>query len=819
MIRKKNGGKTRNDRAGKRVKKPAGRKRAGRDVWQNEAVLRSIFASAPSGIALVRNRMVKKFNDKLCEITGYEVDEVMGKSSRIFYPDDAEFERAGRALYTDLERRAYTSVEVRWRIKDGSMIQVMLNASLLDKNDPLAGNVISVLDITERKKAEEDLKQAYVEMQKAKEIAESATRAKSAFLANMSHEIRTPMNGVLGMVELLNRTPLTDQQRQYLGMIKVSAESLLKLINDILDISKIEAGKIELENVPFSLRESLDVALAIVAMRAHEKGLELACHISPDIPDQLVGDANRLNQIIINLIGNAIKFTRQGEVVVECKKEKERKKEWVVLHFSVRDTGIGVSPEKQRLIFEAFTQADNSTTRQFGGTGLGLTICRRLVGLMDGRIWMESALGKGSTFHFTARFPISNETAARPVLLPINMEGLSVLAVDDNPTNGLILKELLEGWRMKPTVVQSGAAALEAMERFSEVGQPFSLILLDYMMPDMDGFMLAERIRRNPLWSKVVVLMLSSAKLEDHVMRCRELGITSYLVKPITASNLFEVITSAMGSPMGSREESMAVPHSTPLRPMRILLAEDVPVNQIVAIGLLEQMGHRVTTVKNGQEAVVASAREDFDLVLMDVQMPEMDGFEATAMIRRQQRVSGGHVPIVAMTAHAMREDRDRCLNAGMDDYLAKPLQIQELTRVLNRFASGMPKPPAANDNRRPAGSPVEGNAPDGSLFGQLAGHPELIREVAAVFVEDATRLLSELRQAVDSRDGGRIGKTAHKLRGAVANFGGLPVADRIGHLEKMGLKEDFEGMKGFVDEVEGEVKRLCEKLSHFAKK
>ena len=525
-----------------------------------------------------------------------------------------------------------------------------------------------------------------VKSQVAVKQAQAACQTRSQFLANISQEIRTPLSGIIGMTELALGTELNPEQRDYLGLVKSSADSLLSLINDILDFCKIEAGTLDMETIEFNLRDSLDGAMKAVSIRAHQKGLELLYDIAPETPDALQGDPARLRQIVLNLIGNAVKFTSQGEVMLQIEKLAETEEE-VTLHFAISDTGIGIPLQKQQSIFEGFTQADSSSmSRKFGGSGLGLAISSRLVEAMGGRLRVESKLGIGSSFQFSVCFALQKNPS------PVSEAGLgafvdlAVLVVDDSVTSGRILQEMLRGWGMSPTLVDRGSQALARMEEARALGSPFRLVLLDAHMPDVDGFEIAAQIKNNPRFGESEVVMLTSVGLRGDAAKCREAGIGAYLPKPIKRPDLLAAIKLVLG-PRGPYEDVHTLVTTHSLRESRssmtILLAEDNRVNQTMAIRLLENRGHTVVLAETGRAVLAAVEKQTFDLVLMDVQMPEMDGLEATMVIRQKEKSSGKHLPIVAMTANAMKGDKEHCLRSGMDGYLAKPLSVKELFRVI----------------------------------------------------------------------------------------------------------------------------------------
>jgi two-component system sensor histidine kinase/response regulator len=642
-------------------------------VAERTAYLNALIENSPLGIVVLDSeRLVKLCNPAFEILFQYTCPEVVGKAiDELIADGDSEIQEIHRRT---LDGEVINTITRRQR-KDRSIVDVELHTVRLVVNRKVEGTLYIYQDISVRKRAEE-------EMQRAKEAAETSNRAKSEFLANMSHEIRTPMNGIIGMTDLTLETELTQEQVEYLGMVKSSAGSLLSLLNDILDFSKIEAGQLNFETIGFDLRVHLDGAMKALGLRADQKGLELACHILPDVPEALLGDPTRLRQVLVNLVGNAIKFTSKGEIVVRVETETETDVE-AALHFSVTDTGVGIPAESQAAIFDAFTQADNSMTRKYGGTGLGLTICSRLVGMMGGRIWVDSEVGRGSSFHFTSRFALPKAVPAQaPIVEMAMLRNLPVLVVDNNPTNRRVLQEMLIGWHTQPVLFDSGQAALTALEEAKTSGRSFPLIILDCQMPDMDGFTVAERIKHDPKLAGSAIIMMTSAGLRGDAARCRELRVQAYLSKPIGRSDLLDAIKKVF-RPQGSEQhdDRLVTRHTLDedRRHLRILLAEDNTVNQLLTVRLLEKRGHTVVVAETGKAALSALEKQSFDIVLMDVQMPEMDGLKATIAIREGERISGNHIPIIAMTAHAMASDKESCLEAGMDGYLSKPLKAKDL--------------------------------------------------------------------------------------------------------------------------------------------
>ncbi len=763
-------------------------KLAEKALQESEARKRAVFEAALDAIiTLDEGGRIIEWNPAAEKIFGYKLREVSGREMNelLFPPEYRAFaleQQNSGSSYTTLMNNRTETTAIR---KSGEEFVAEMSIRTI----PLDGAVLFTVylrDVTRRKQAE-------LEILAAKEAAESANRAKSDFLANMSHEIRTPMNAVIGMTELVLDSSLTPLQREYLEIVRESGESLLGIINDVLDFSKIEAGKLSLDDVVFDLRERLGDAMRALAVRAHGKGLEVIFDVKPDVPSFLQGDPGRLRQVIMNLAGNAVKFTERGEIVVNVEKLSESDEDGVELQFSVSDTGIGISPSEQSRVFEAFEQADSSTTRRYGGTGLGLAICSRLVELMGGRIWLESRPGQGSTFFFTAFFMHGDgEGIDTRSVHKSSLVGLKVLVVDDNATNRRILQEMLHNWRMHPTLAAGASDGIAAMRTARAAGNSFDLVLTDSNMPDVDGFTFATQVKEDAELGSAVVMMLTSGNRPEDVSRCEQLGIAAYLMKPIKQSELFDAIAAAIGATTAESDTPGAPPPQIPAgaRVLKILLAEDSLVNQKLALGLLGKYGHKITVANNGKEALAALETQKFDLVLMDVQMPEMDGLEAAATIRRREERTGQHIPIIAMTAHAMKGDRERCLEAGMDEYVTKPVRVSELFAAIDKCLDSH----AVED----AGSVLDDDTPPNEVDWTHAresvnNDEELLRAVVEAFLEEAPRICIQLNQALLKGDAKVVQRAAHTLKGSLRVFGVPTAAELAARCEEAGKEAQLE--------------------------
>ncbi len=771
-------------------------------------VVDGLITINPQGIVLSFNRAAEL-------VFQYSSDEVIGKNISLLMPNPFAKEHDGYLMaYIKTGNRKVIGInrQVRGRCKDGSTFPMELGVSEIQiDNQTIFLGVVR--NISERKQKESELKQA-------KKDAEAASQAKSEFLANMSHEIRTPLNGVIGMIELALGTQLDTQQLRFLSVANQSAELLLNVINDILDFSKIEAKKMELDFHTFILRDSIESTATAIAMRAHEKDLELICSIASELPKNIIGDNARIQQIIINLVGNAIKFTKQGEILIKVeysKDNKQTKKEnTILLHFSVHDTGIGIDKDKQNKIFEAFNQSDVSMTRHYGGTGLGLSISYHLVKLMGGKIWLESELGKGSVFHFTValkKLNKKNVTESKPI---VGCGKTShILVVGDNATHSSVLKEILLNWNMKPVIVKTLEAALNALQQAQETKTAFQLIITDYQMSELTSLELAKRVRSNTDWKDIPIILLSTvtsiAEVEADDI---EHLIDSFLAKPVQQSQLLEKIEYFVCNSKQVIKDSVQYDNYLLNSSMRILLAEDNLTNQEVACGLLKQQGiTQLTIVDNGKKAVEAYQKNKFDVILMDIRMPEMDGLEATAAIRKlEQSTQSKAIPIVALTAQAMKEDIDLCLSSGMNYYTAKPINLAELIKILIKILPIETETKLAKPQNTEAIFNLE------LALSLLGGSNALLHRVIDVYIEKYEETLSKAWREVNLGNAEAISDIGHLIKGSSANFGAKNVVELASKLDKMGKSGNIEQASQLLTELETEMKRLVEALQAFQK-
>ena len=764
-------------------------------------------------------RQVTSWNLGASRLFGRPAEDVLGRPvARVFGGEAADTETLATHL---IETRPPGRLEFTLTRAEGATVVAASASPLQDQAGRDTGYIVVARDVTTIKAAERALQQA-------KEAAEAANKAKAEFLATMSHEIRTPMNGIMGMTELLLGSDLTHEQHEYATLVKTSAHALLQVINDILDFSKIEAGRIELETLAFDLRATVGQALKPLALRASEKGLELVCSVHPAVPANVVGDPGRLRQVLVNLVGNAVKFTERGEVVLRVEPWDAEGDE-VVLHFVVRDTGVGIPAAKRELIFDAFTQADSSTTRRFGGSGLGLAITKRLVELMQGRMWLESEEGHGSAFHFTARFAVATPSAV-VVPEPRLLDGLGVLVVDDNATSRRMLAEALGAWRLAPHVVEGGEAAWAFLDRAKGSRELPALVITDHEMPGLDGISLAQRMKADPALAAIPIVMLSSSSLPGDLSRARRAGIGAFLTKPVTQSELLDAIISMLAPvieivrpPAPLTQERASKSRGR----LRVLVAEDNVVNQRVAAGLLERRGHRVVVVGTGRAALAALEAQPFDLVLMDIEMPELDGFETTAAVRAYEREvrrgersappgsayaiprgNDSRIPIVALTAHAMKGMEERCLAAKMDGYASKPVRAETLDAAVAPFLA------AAQRAEPPDAPPAIDHA---AALRAVGGDAALMADVMRLFLEDCPGRVAELRTAVASSDPARVQSAAHAVKGAVGTFGAQPARDLAAHLERAGREGRLDEAPALLDALEAELTRVTTALRDHA--
>ena len=814
------------ERTSELLKEVAERTQAERALEERTAFLNSLIETTPLAVVVLDPDFRAEMCNRAFEsLFLYRREEILGRDMARLIPANLRTEE--EAHHDALLSGKTIHISTQRSRRDGSAVDVEVFSVALRGAEGSSGYLLLYQDITERKRAEDAVL-------RAKETAEMANLAKSEFLANMSHEIRTPMNGIIGMTALALDTDLTTEQREYLGMVRTSADSLLKLINDILDFSKIEAGKFELEAIDFPLRQSLGETLKTLGLRAHEKGVELAWRMGAGVPEFVSGDLSRLRQIILNLVGNAAKFTERGEIVLEGEKESEEDGK-ILLHFKVRDTGIGIAPEKQKIIFEAFTQADGSTTRKYGGTGLGLAITAQIVELMGGKIWVESELGCGSTFHFTVQLGIAKDSSeAHPAADPQLLHDALVLIVDDNSTNRVILVDMLMRWGMRVESADSAASALAILDRGVQPPRQFSLIITDLHMPVVDGFGLVQAIKENPPLAAIPILILGSGAQAKDRAQMGELGISALLTKPVQPSELLDAVLNAL-SPATTMEMQQQPPAQVPQgegEGMKVLLVEDNAVNRTLARKLLEKHGHTVVLAENGREALDALKRETVDLVLMDLQMPVMDGLEAIAAVRKKEMGTEVHLPIVALTAHAMKGDRERCLAAGADDYLAKPIQTPALFATLDRIrTTRITKGSVPATAAGPAAAPTAATAPStvtnattSSLdmvdaLQRVEGDSELLEEIARIFVDECAKIITEIRGALDTSDARLLEQSAHRLKGSSSNLGARLLAQSASELELMARAGDLRSARLQFKTVEAEVSKLFVELEAISRK
>jgi len=815
------------------------RHRVEAELMREKQYFESLVQNSPTAIVVLdNNEQITSCNPAFEELYGYTSNEILGITldTLITTPET----RAEAQQYSQQVRSGTVHAFGKRRRKDNSLVEVEIFGVPVFVDAEKIGTLAIYHDVSE--------------LVHARKEAEEASRTKSEFLANMSHEIRTPMNGVMGMLELALDTSLTSEQRDFLQTSLQSAEALLTLLNDILDFSKIEAGRLEFENINFSLRNAVEDVAYTLARRAQDKGLEMACLIHPDLTSDLRGDPGRVRQILVNLVGNAIKFTHQGEIVIRAEAIEETDKH-AIIRFAVQDTGIGIPYERQDAVFARFTQADGSTTRKYGGTGLGLTISKQLVDAMGGKIGVESSPGVGSTFWFDLKFEkqIREKRTTAPLTLgPVNLTHARILIVDDNQTNRLVLTKNIEALGSRVDSVSSGAKALETLRNAHRAGDPYHVVLLDMQMPGMDGEQTARAIKSDPSVKEVKILILTSMGHRGDAKRFEVLGCSGYLLKPVKQQMLFDAVIAVLGRE-DNLDPGLVTRHTLSEQRklgLRVLLAEDNAINQKLAVVLLQKAGYSVDAVETGAQALEKVQANSYSAVLMDIQMPDMDGLEATHHIRELEKNTGQHIPIIAMTAHAMQGDRERCLEAGMDDYVTKPLQPKVMFSALDRWiqATDLPKEdigPTQDYSSQQSAFSVE---TDDGLFGEdplpirhetkkalplfqivstadtvpvnfeaalthFDGDQDFMRELLQQYKEQLSERVIELRAAVQDSDPNQLARLAHNLKGVSLNFSADSLSQMALSMEEMSKRQDLSNAPILMAQLELEAQRVTEYL------
>lgn len=768
---------------------------------------RSLFDLASDGILLVEQRthIIIDVNKQAVALYGYSREELVGMNLLFLVPRDQHISVWLNSRKMSESRNVLSAIRRTHIRKDGSLMEVSLSTSLI----PYMGRVV-LLDIVRN---ETDRNRMERELLNAKEAAETASRFKSEFLANASHEIRTPLNGILGMARLLFTTKLSSEQSEFLQMLDASAKSLLGIVNEILDLSRVEVGKLSLQTIEFSARDIVGDAANSQAWRAHEKGLELACQIHSDVPDSLIGDPGRLRQVLINLIGNAVKFTASGEVVIRVTRDEADAPAKARLHFAVTDTGIGIDPSKHLEIFQPFKQADIKIAREFGGSGLGLTICSKLVGMMGGRIWLESRPGEGSTFHFTADFLSNSDHPIMPVSEEFaRLESRKVLVVANSRTVRDILGDLFTGWKMRPILVHDEPGAFAAISAVRELGDNFFVVLIEARMLNVDGFVLADKCIHEGVIGKSRIIMLTSVSEKGQLALCEQKGF-NHVSKPVRQRDLHHTISLVLGADAPARRDAPRIERmpGNASRPLRILLAEDDYVNHLYAAHVIKSRGHAVTSVRTGKQALAACEQHQFDVILMDVQMPELDGLQAVTILREREAESGRRTPIIALTANAMRGDRERCIEAGMDHYLSKPFEPAALIDLIEN-PRALPAEGRSSLNQDDPARIVFDRK--GVLEG-LDGNVEFLNELIAILIEQLPRSLVEIRESVWTGNGKELRSKAHKLKGSLSSLKANAAADAARELENAAADMEPGIVENALACLEKELKILREVLGN----